>query len=193
MLPYIENYDAEIAFGLKEKIEAAKEKRRQIPKKIHYFGLGDCMESWRKFCPDYEIIRWNKADASDSDRLDIIYENGGIYFDSGVEIIKPLDDLLFHKAFIGFSSDYKINLGSGFGAKKHSKIIRTLRDNNLNISLDNSFQNIDGLAVYPKDFFNPLNKELKFLKTTKNTYSINQCEGSVRELEDYSYRVMEVE
>ena len=94
-----------------------------IPKKIHYcwFGRGEkpkdalkCIESWKKFCPDYEILEWNEdnfdltqnrymkeayeakkwAFVSDYARLKIIYDNGGIYLDTDVEIIKPIDDLL---------------------------------------------------------------------------------------------------
>ena len=82
-----------------------------IPKKIHYcwFGHGEkpalaqkCIESWKKYCPDYEIIEWNEdnfdmdyneyvrycyenkkwAFLSDFVRLVVIYEQGGIYFDS---------------------------------------------------------------------------------------------------------------
>ncbi len=94
-----------------------------IPKKIHYcwFGRGEkskkikkCIESWRKYCPDYEIVEWNEdnfdvyqnaytkycydnkkyAFLSDYARLLIVYFEGGIYYDTDVEVIKPINDLL---------------------------------------------------------------------------------------------------
>ena len=100
-----------------------------IPKKIHYCWFGGnplpesvkkCKESWKKFCPDYEIIEWNESNynvhkmpfisdaytakkyafVSDYARLDIIYNEGGIYLDTDVELIRPLDALLSHSAFI---------------------------------------------------------------------------------------------
>ena len=66
-----------------------------IPKKIHYcwFGRGElsakakkCIKSWKKYCPDYEMIF---VFLSDYARLKIVYEQGGIYLDLDVEIIKP--------------------------------------------------------------------------------------------------------
>ena len=100
---------------------------KMIPKKIHYcwFGRGEkskkikkCIESWRKYCPDYEIVEWNEdnfdvyqnaytkycydnkkyAFLSDYARLLIVYFEGGIYYDTDVEVIKPINDLLKNKA-----------------------------------------------------------------------------------------------
>ena len=94
-----------------------------IPKKIHYCWFGGapksklakkCIKSWKRKCPDYEIIEWNESNydvtkipfmkeaydakkwgfVPDYARLDIIYNNGGIYLDTDVEIVKSLDDLL---------------------------------------------------------------------------------------------------
>ena len=99
-----------------------------IPKTIHYCWFGGnelpekakkCIESWRKFCPDYEIKKWSEnnynfdsirflqkaaADGkwsfiTDYVRLDVVYRHGGIYLDTDVELIKPIDDLLKYKAF----------------------------------------------------------------------------------------------
>ena len=101
-----------------------------IPKKIHYcwFGRGQkpklaekCIKSWQKFCPDFEIIEWNEdnfnlyehpytkfcyenkkwAYLSDFVRLKVVCEQGGIYFDTDVEVIKPVDKLLNEEAFYG--------------------------------------------------------------------------------------------
>ena len=94
-----------------------------IQKVIHYcwFGgkpidkLGEkCIASWKKYCPDYEIKRWDESNynleacdyvkeayqakkwafVSDYVRFDILYHYGGLYFDTDVELIKPIDDIV---------------------------------------------------------------------------------------------------
>lgn len=102
-----------------------------IPKKIHYcwFGHGPmsdlmerCVESWYRRCPDYRIVRWDEsnfdieshsftassyarrefASVSDYVRAYALYEHGGIYVDTDVELKESLDDFLHHEAFSGF-------------------------------------------------------------------------------------------
>lgn len=126
-----------------------------IPKKIHYcwFGQGKlsskarkCIQSWKKYCPDYEIIEWNEnnfnvnqneytkkvyrekkyAFLSDYARLKIIYEHGGIYLDVDVEVVKSFDDLLNNKAYFGFESEKFTNTGAGFGAEKGNNAVKVL-------------------------------------------------------------------
>lgn len=128
-----------------------------IPKTIHYCWFGhnpipkqyeEWMSSWKKYCPDYEIIRWDEdnydvygipyirdaynagkwAFVSDYARLDIIYNYGGIYLDTDVELIKPLDDLLYERGFAGYLPDERINTGLGFGAIKGLPIIKQLME-----------------------------------------------------------------
>ena len=132
-----------------------------IPKIIHYCWVGDapkpqsvlyCIESWKKNCPDYEIREWNESNydftknlymrqayeakkwgfVPDYARLDIIYQFGGIYLDTDVELIKSLDELLDQKAFMGFENtgdgEFFVNCGHGFGAEAHHKIIGAARD-----------------------------------------------------------------
>ena len=111
-----------------------------IPKIIHYCWFGrnplpplaiKCIESWKKFLPEYEIIEWNEdnfnldkwvytkqayemkkyAFVSDVCRLYAIKEFGGIYMDTDVEILNPLDKFLHHNAFSGFESNYAIPTG----------------------------------------------------------------------------------
>jgi len=128
-----------------------------IPKKIHYCWFGNpqkpksvlkCIESWKKFCPDYEIIEWNESNidvninaytkeafdakvwgfVTDYLRLFIVYNHGGIYLDTDVELIKPLDALLSTPAFAGFeigniSSGLFVALGLGFGAEPRNEIV----------------------------------------------------------------------
>ena len=107
-----------------------------IPKVIHYcwFGgkpidkLGEkCIASWKKYCPDYEIKRWDESNynleacdyvkeayqakkwafVSDYVRFDILYHYGGLYFDTDVELIKPIDDIVSEGPFMGCESHQK--------------------------------------------------------------------------------------
>lgn len=117
-----------------------------IPPIIHYcwFGGGTkpplaqrCIGSWKKYCPDYQIIEWNEdnfdfdrhpylrdcleqkkfAFLSDFARLLIVQEHGGIYFDTDVELLRCPDELLKFQAFYGFENAQNINTGQGFGAE----------------------------------------------------------------------------
>lgn len=127
-----------------------------IPKKIHYCWFGHsqlpafaqkCISSWKKCCPDYDIIEWNEqnydidqaplyvrqayqmkkyAYVTDYVRLQIIYENGGIYFDTDVELIKPIDNLLEYSAFFGADTTCKIATGLGFGASAGHPLVKEL-------------------------------------------------------------------
>lgn len=128
-----------------------------IPKKIHYCWVGEsplpkkdraCIESWRRFCPDYEIIEWNESNydfskcaymrqayaakmwgfVPDYARLDIVYREGGIYLDTDVQLIRSLDPLLKYEAFAGFESRKHVALGLGFGAERKNPVIRQMRD-----------------------------------------------------------------
>lgn len=133
------------------------EKKNIIPKKIHYCWFGKkeipdqnkiWMESWRKFCPDYEIIEWNEdnfditknmyirqayekqkwAFVSDYVRLDVVEQYGGIYFDTDVELLKNIDDFLKNAAFCGFEQKRYVAFGLGYGAIEHHEIVRKMRD-----------------------------------------------------------------
>lgn len=128
-----------------------------IPRKIHYcwFGRGEmprlakkCIASWKKYCPDYEIIEWNEdnfdldyngftrycydnkkwAFLSDFVRLVVVAEHGGIYFDTDVELLKCPDELLRYEAFYGFETSEKINTGQGFGSVAHHPTIEAMKD-----------------------------------------------------------------
>lgn len=134
------------------------EKSTKIPKKIHYFWFGKspfgelehkCLESWKKHCPDYEIIEWNEdnydfsknqymreaynmrkwAYVTDYARLDVLWKYGGIYFDTDVELIKNIDGLLQHKAFLAYGEWPAVNSGAGIGCIKGDSLIKEMRDN----------------------------------------------------------------
>lgn len=126
-----------------------------IPKTIHYcwFGRGEkpklakrCIASWKKYCPDYEIIEWNEdnfdiaaypyaaycyrqrkwAFLSDFVRLVVVEAHGGLYFDTDVELVRKPDFLLEHEAFFGFENETNINTGHGFGAMAHAPSVITM-------------------------------------------------------------------
>lgn len=127
-----------------------------IPKKIHYIWLGrneknerikHCIESWKKYLPDYEIIEWNEdnlpmeynnffkqsyehkkwAFASDVARLWVLYKEGGIYMDTDVEIYKPIDEFLNNEGFIGFEDTHYLSTAT-IGSIANNPIIKTILD-----------------------------------------------------------------
>ena len=104
-----------------------------IPKIIHYCWFGGkplpedalkCIESWRKFCPDYRIVEWNESNTdlescdyvkeayqakkwafvSDFVRFQVLFDNGGVYFDTDVELLKPIDSIIEKGPFMGIES-----------------------------------------------------------------------------------------
>lgn len=127
-----------------------------IPKTIHYCWFGGkplpmsvkkCIKSWKKKCPEYKIIQWNEGNfdvkshpflkaayerkawafVSDYARLKIIYEHGGIYLDTDVELLRNLDLLLNYDSFFAIQQfSHLCNTGLGFGGKKGSFIVKEM-------------------------------------------------------------------
>jgi len=215
-----------------------------IPKIIHYCWFGKqpldekakkCIQSWRKFFPDYEIKQWNEdnfditslafmkhayedkkwAFVSDVARLMIIYEHGGIYFDTDVEVIASYDDILkeLTKGFMGFESTGLINTGLGFGAEKGHPFLRELltkyvntdysiyRDNLSDIACtiittdllcanglkqNNEKQTVCELDIYPAEFFSPIDYHTGKLKRCKKTHSIHWYSATWKNAEEQS-------
>ena len=158
-----------------------------IPKIIHYCWFGGkeipeqnkkWMASWKKYCPDYEIIEWNENNydvkknrymydaykagkwgfVSDYAELDIIYCYGGIYLDTDVEIIRNLDELLYQDSFMGVDGSKNISLGLGFGARPYFHVIKELMDGYNSCSFYNSdgSMNITAAPTLQIPFFNNL-------------------------------------
>lgn len=123
-----------------------------IPQIIHYCWFGKnqipekmekCIESWKKFCPEYKIIRWDETNfdinintfvktayekgkwafVTDYARLWIIYHYGGFYLDTDVELIKTLDSLRYNKVYFGCEGEEYVNTGVGFGAEPNCEIV----------------------------------------------------------------------
>lgn len=205
-----------------------------IPKKIHYCWFGGapipedykrCIESWRRHCPDYEIIEWNEQNydlsrsdymkqaydckkwsfVSDYARLDIIYREGGIYLDTDVEVVRNLDALLSHEAFMGFEEGNFVNSGVGFGAEADNPVIKRLRDmydglaflqadgkmnmlptpyyitdelEKLGLRRENVRQELPGVTVYPQEYFSPMPCSTGVCHMTENTYSVHLYSAS---------------
>lgn len=204
-----------------------------IPKKIHYCWFSRkampeyllmCIESWRKFCPDYEIVRWDEDNydveknlymkqayeakkwgfVPDIARLDILYEHGGIYLDTDVELVKSLDELLYLPAFTGVEKWGNINMGGGSGAMPHHPLIKrmldfrsnekfVLEDGNLNLMTcgfyetkplielgmepNNTVQKIGNMVIYSSEYFHPYDYMSGELTMTENTFSIHHFNG----------------
>lgn len=207
-----------------------RRKRKMIPKVIHYcwFGRGPlpdlaktCIASWKKYCPDYEIREWNEdnfdiaccdfakeayqekrwAFVSDYARLKVVFQYGGIYLDTDVELVRSLDPLLEHKCYLATESSGFVNTGLGFGAEKGSRILQELLeeyekqhfrlpDGTLDVEpcpQKNTFPlykygyrfsakeiwKTDDVTVYPPEYFCPLDYETRSFHRTENTYSIH--------------------
>ena len=164
-----------------------------IPKIIHFCWFGgnplpplalECIASWRRFLPEYEIWQWSErplnenetlryenenfspdrimefdvdsipyteeayrqrkyAYVSDYARFEIIYRYGGIYFDTDVEVIRPMEDIIAKGCFMGFEQDpdgdntpgkyaprycFCINPGEGFGMTPQHPFMREMME-----------------------------------------------------------------
>lgn len=211
-----------------------------IPKTIHYcwFGkkekpvfLQNCIESWKKYCPDYEFIEWNETSydvnrhsytkeayekgqygfVTDMARLDILYENGGIYFDTDVNLETSLDHLLFQNGFIGTEKWGNINSGGGCGFVKHHPMLKriieyrdkfhfVLPDDSLNIETcgmyeskvfieagfkpNNRLQTISGITVYPSYVNHPYDYMSCEMHKKRATISVHHFYGGWMDEED---------
>ncbi|MGI6612156.1 MAG: glycosyltransferase family 32 protein [Candidatus Nanosyncoccaceae bacterium] len=154
-----------------------KKQEAIIPKKIHYFWFGKkplpklakkCIASWKKYFPDYEIKRWDESNfdvniipytreaykvgkyafVADYARLKVLYEEGGLYFDTDVEVIRSFKDIVKEGAFMGFESTevggVVVNIGSGSGVPAKLDIIKEMMGeyNKDKFLLDNGKQNL---------------------------------------------------
>jgi len=183
----------------------------KIPRIVHYcwFGRGEkpkkmvkCMRSWQKHLSGYQFIEWNEdnfdlavnryvmeaykakkyAFVSDYVRLYALYHHGGVYMDTDVEVIKPLDKFLNHEAFSGFEDQTFLQSGTMGAAKQHPWIKELLQyyDNRSFLHEDGSYDTTTNTAVitaicknhglvlngkhqvlqngvnfYPRDYFSP--------------------------------------
>lgn len=206
-----------------------------IPKIIHYCWFGrnqlpdfaiKCIDSWRRFFPDYEIKEWNEdnfdvniipytkeaysvkkyAFVSDYARFWILYHYGGLYFDTDVEVIKSMDDIIERGAFMGIEVETNgkkvpaVAPGLGLGIEPKKNIYKEILDyytplhflkddgtfnqvtvvNHVTKVLEqngllptNAIQEVAGIWIYPRDYFNPLDDLTGKLDKTSNTRTIH--------------------
>lgn len=180
-----------------------------IPKTIHYCWFGGnplpslakkCIESWKKYFPDYEIKEWNESNfdvncipyvkeayeakkyafVSDYARFWILYNYGGIYFDTDVQVIKPFDDIINRGPFMGCQNKSEpgatpnkmgVNPGLGLGVKPGHGLYKELIEFYKTIS----FKNEDG-SLNLKTVVN-YTTELLVEKGLKQTDEIQQVAG----------------
>ena len=205
-----------------------------IPKIIHYCWFGGnpkpplavkCIQSWKKHCPDYEIREWNEenfdlsgaplyvrqayaagrwAFVTDYVRLKALTEQGGVYLDTDVELLKPLDPFLHNRAFAGFEAVDRVQTGLLACEKDFPLFSAFLRhydtavflrpdgtaDTTTNVEVltelcrqrglrtDDTFQVVEGLAIYPREVFCPVDYDTLKLKKTRKTVCIHWFSGS---------------
>lgn len=200
-----------------------------IPKIIHYCWFGGkpkpplaekCLKSWKKFCPDYQILEWNEnnfdiataplyvrqayeagrwAFVTDYVRLKALTEMGGIYMDTDVEVVKPFTPYLHHQGFAGFESPSRIQTGL-LACEKDFPLFREFLsyydtasyynpDGTENITTNvevltalcekygfqpnDTFQVIQGFAIYPREYFCPVDFDTEKLHRTRKTVVIH--------------------
>ncbi len=214
-----------------------------IPKIIHYCWFGGkplpvsakkCIESWKKFFPDYEIRRWDESNynvnkisytrdayaakkfafVSDYARFDILYQYGGLYFDTDVEIIRPMEDIIMVGSFMGCEHPYQpgaspdslfVNPGLGLGLSPGLGLNRKILDYYESTSFimsgghsnpetvvthttrllcqyglknTSEIQEVEGIRIYPVDYFCPISTADGKMRITDNTRSIHHYDQS---------------
>lgn len=209
-----------------------------IPKTIHYCWFGGnplpdlaikCISSWKEYFPDYEIKEWNESNfdlnccayvkeaydakkwafVSDYARFWILYNYGGLYFDTDVEVIKDMSDIIKRGAFMGCESfdgsGILVNPGLGLGVGPGVNFYKEILDDYNNSHFLNSdgthnymtvvtrttdflvkhglqpndeLQKIDGINIYPKDYFCPMDYTTGKVELTENSCSIHWYDAS---------------
>ena len=220
-----------------------------IPKIIHYCWFGGkpkpplaqkCIASWKKFCPDYEILEWNESNfdlssapkyvhqayeagrwafVTDYVRLVALVNMGGVYMDTDVEVVKPLDAYLAHEAFAGFESIDRVQTGL-LACSREFPLFREFlahydtaefilpdgsHDTTTNVEvltrlcrehglqMNDRYQVVDGLAVYPREYFCPVDYDTEKLKRTRKTVTIHWFSGSWQTEEEREFLRQEKE
>ena len=212
-----------------QKMEFTKSETPLIPPIIHYFWFSNdpypdkvkrCIDSWHKYCPKYEFKEWNLdnyhtenvfcnealskkewAFASDYGRCDVVYRYGGIYLDTDVELLKPLDDFLYDEGFFCFQGVIGgIDPGSGMGAISRKSVLGEIRDKyegvhfvredgsfnkipindqytdvliKAGLTCDGSYQVIDNVAVYPPLVFSPYSYMTGIMSISDISYGVH--------------------
>ena len=201
-------------------------------KTIHYCWFGGkpkpklvlkCMESWKKYCPDWEIREWNEGNfdvnccafvreayaagkwafVSDYCRFYALSLCGGVYLDTDVELLRPIDDL--PDTFVGFERRDFVASGLIRGAEANDPVClemleayhqrHFLREDGSHcltvvgeletdilkrhgLIMNDSLQTVCGTTVFPREYFAPIDFELGETNITEHTYSIHHYAAS---------------
>lgn len=205
----------------------------KIPKTIHYCWFGGnplpelahrCIASWKKYCPDYEIKEWNESNfdlnccdyvreayeakkwafVSDVARLYALVNYGGVYMDTDVELLHPIDNLLQYEAVSGFESKSRIPTGL-MACREGQGLFTELLHNYDNahfikedgtydtttnvvritevcvkygLRLDNTMQTVNGFTLLPQEYLCPKSFETGKFEISDNTLAIHHFNGS---------------
>ena len=213
-----------------------------MEKTIHYCWFGGkplpesakkCIRSWERFFPDYRIQRWDEASfdvsscayakeaydhskwafVSDYARFWILYQFGGIYFDTDVEVIRSMDDILSTGPFMGCqrsinddgTGGFDVATGLGMAAEKGMPLFGRILEKyegmhfekpDLTLNYDSvvrivtgvlkmqgfkgtgMVEIVEGVRIYPPEFFCPMDYLTGEMKITENTRSIHHFDGS---------------
>lgn len=205
-----------------------------IPRTIHAIWFSGepmpelyqkCLQSWKKYASDFEIKIWNldtyKPDnclffeqaiehrnwafASDYARADLLRRYGGIYMDLDVEMLRPIDDLLYNDAYMSFESLDRIECGSGMGARAGHPIIEEICesyekrpylkpdgtwDNSTcpvrytqviekhGLKKNGGFQFVEGITIYPFEVLTAKSFDTGIIYNTEHSYTIHHHNGS---------------
>lgn len=200
-----------------------------IPKIIHYCWFGKkplshsmlaYINGWREKLPDYKIIEWNEstfdvysnewtknsynakkyAFVADYVRIYALFQMGGIYLDTDVQVLKSFDPFLKYHTFMSFEGDENLIGTAVIGSEKKMFFLKELLDfynnNSFNentlgalqnttllqkillekgLRLDNSRQTLkDGIEMFPMDYFSAKNVHRDEYHITENTVCIHQ-------------------
>jgi hypothetical protein len=211
-----------------------KHERQMIPGIVHAIWFSGepmpelytrCLESWKKFAPNLDIRIWNlktyKPDhclffeqaiehgnwafASDYARADLLRRYGGIYMDLDVEMLRPIDDLLYNDAYMSFESLSRIECGSGMGAGPDHPVIREICESyeirpylKADGTWDNStcpvrytqviekhglkknggFQSVEDITIYPFEVLTGKSFDTGIIYNTGLSYTVHHHNGS---------------
>lgn len=216
-----------------------------IPKTIHYFWFGNnepselikkCIKSWKKYCPNYQIIKWDESNfdinicpyvqeayktknwayVSDYARFYVLNKYGGLYLDTDVELIRPIDPIVQKGPFFALETEKYDSVNPGIGMASwannsfYEKIIKDYNNSHFlnkegipihkpvgqrvaaflkedGLRPSKNIQTIDGIKIYPKDYFCPLNYFTGEFKMTKNTVAIHHYASSWMSDSDKKY------
>ena len=198
-----------------------------IPKIIHYCWFGGnekptlikrCIESWKKICPDYEIKEWNESNfdvccnayvkkayemkkwafVADYARFYVLYNYGGVYLDTDVQLVNNIDELRLKGKFAGFGNDEIVATGLILATEKNDWLCKKVMDSYIGedfvwddpskilaigrrvtrILMDSGLkpngqmQTVRDYTIYPKYFFNPTDGDIRG-KVDERAYSIH--------------------